>query len=259
MLRAIASQPQDYYHTPPAAADLPREYKSIAEDVIAQPIGATDVVIEHTYKPLWRWWLTRSGPAGTLSSGKITWTLPRCLTRPRYAVLRSAANELRQVQHLPGRRYRIQALRCRSPPAFGAAGAAHCGFATTHVDTHEHAAADKHARAHPHATADAGPAPADAWGLHTCDWHVPWHRLPAEPVVISDRLAHPTIFIILWTLRFIREMQTQPDPKVPGSGPNPCPLWLWWFLPILLLLLGMVLSPRHSLSPRSVRLLLAHR
>ncbi len=81
MLRAIASQPSDYYHAP-SAADLPGIYKSIGANVIAKPVAAADVVVEHASDPAFEIVPGSLQPDGEVSGGTIVWRLHEVLDQP---------------------------------------------------------------------------------------------------------------------------------------------------------------------------------
>lgn len=80
-LRQMASQVSDFYYAP-QASDLERIYSSIAETVV-QPIGATDVVVEHTYDATVLEVVPDSvNPPGVIQGDKISWAVKEVLDAP---------------------------------------------------------------------------------------------------------------------------------------------------------------------------------
>jgi len=78
LLREMASQPSDYYYAP-QASDLEYIYSSIAEAVL-EPVGATDVIVEHTYDASALEVIPESlDPPGVISGDKISWTIKEVL------------------------------------------------------------------------------------------------------------------------------------------------------------------------------------
>lgn len=81
LLRTMASQPSDFYYAP-NASDLERIYKSIAE-TISEPVGATDILIEHTYDATALEIIPGSiEPQGVINGDQISWNFKEVLDAP---------------------------------------------------------------------------------------------------------------------------------------------------------------------------------
>jgi hypothetical protein len=77
-LRAMASQPSDFYAAP-QAQDLANIYKTIA-GTVQQPVAATNIVLEHNFDQSAFDLVPNSiSPPGVVSGGKITWQLKEVL------------------------------------------------------------------------------------------------------------------------------------------------------------------------------------
>lgn len=236
-LTQMASQPPDFYYAP-APNELPQVYKTIAEQVISQVAGATEVTVEHAVDPAFDVAPDSISAGGQLADGRITWQIPQVLDSPVTLSYVARPREAGSFSLAAGdtiayRRCDREDRRISLPAGLPVTVAPPPTATPTPAGT---------ATSTPPATRTPMPVVAPVATAATSGFASAVRGLVCAPSLWPALISLLILlFIILWLIRFYREWQKKPAPDGSG-GRRLCPLWLWWMLPIVLLILGMALS-----------------
>lgn len=230
-LRAIASQPSDFYDAP-NPEDLENIYAKLAT-TFSQKIAAADVVVEQTINTsAYRVLPDSISPGGRLETDKVVWRIPRLLSKEQrlsYRVVGLAPGNSSNISRGDTVRYRA----CNSTPEVANLPA---GMPVTVLPPPTPTTVP---RASPLPTPQATftPAPPPAVPLPPAAPSTSLLNLLCSIEALRTLIALLAIPALLWALYQIWRTTRMPNP-----ADRRCSVALWLLLPALLLLLSALLG-----------------